>query len=63
MALAYLVPGQETVIMNLMKHHGFLVFDFRSNVDLDSLCLVRGSEIVYFLQIPGLILILLLKTV
>ena len=55
--------ARKTVIMNLMKHHGFLVFDFRSDVDLDSLCLVRGSEIVYFLQIPGLILILFLKTV
>ena len=52
--------ARKTVIMNLMKHHGFLAFDFHSNVDLDPLCLVRGSEIVYFSQIPGLILILFL---
>ena len=63
MALAYLVPGQKIVIINLMKHHGFLVFDCHLNVDLDPLCLMRGSEMVYFLQIQGLILILFLKTV
>lgn len=42
-ALAHLVPGQNTILMGLMEQkHGFIIFDFHLNGDLVPLCLVKG---------------------